>query len=319
VRRAANRLAANQSDPDALALLREMLRPAVDYSAEEQTWIAQGGGMTSTQTIKGDTRGFVIRSYVSPPFLRGDAMLTGPNKYLYYSASARTLTEVAPGSGAGDVRDKKIVEGLRQRIFVARRTGNEAVSGVNTVIVLVTPANPQQQGYAKFWIDPVTHIKMKIEIANAGNARISASELSNVVVGPAAGVSPRDFLPAQFAPGVAREVKRERVASMEDAVKELKFRPLEPGTLPPGFHLDSIQVLTGPLRVGLFLRYTDGVSVFTLTEHRVRVGQRPGAALTGTAPHWFVPVGDYDVDVVYRGHLAPPQQQAVRDSLQPVR
>ena len=303
-----------RSDPEAVALLQQMLHPQVEYAGEEQTWIAQGG-MTSRQTIKGDRRGNVIRHYLLPEFLRGDIMLTGPNKYMYYHASTRSLTEIAPEGGQEDVRDKRIVNGIRQRIFVARRTGNETVAGRNATIVLVTPANGQQ-GYAKFWIDPTTGIKLKIEIANAANSRVSTSELSNLVIGAAANVLPRDFKPGQFGAAAAKEIKRQRVGSVQEAAEQLNFHPLEPSTLPPGFRLEGVQLLTGPARVGLFLRYTDGVTVFTLTEHRIRANQRPGgAAVNGAASHWYIAVGEYDVDVVYRGHLPPQHEQMVHDSL----
>ena len=307
-----------RSDSDAVTMLREMLRPLTDYTASEQTWVAQGG-FTSQQTIKGNTRGDVIRYYQSPAFLRGDIMLTGPGKYAYYRAATRTLTEVPPAGGQEDERDKRIVAGIRQRIFAARITGNESVAGINAVIILVSPTNPQQQGYAKFWIDPVTHIRLKVEIANGASAKVSSSELSGVVVGPAANVTARDFQPAQFSGVLTREVKRERVGSLQDAAPRLPFHALQPGNLPPGFRLEGVQVLTAPARVGLFLRYTDGVTVFTLTEHRVRAGQRPRSPAVQGPEHWYVGVGDYDLDVVYRGHLPAAQEQMVRDSLQPAR
>jgi hypothetical protein len=297
-----------------------MLRPLVDYAAEEQTWISQGGGMTSQQSIKGDTKGNVLRRYISPAFLSGDVMLTGPNKYFYYRESNKTVTVVPPAGGQQeDERNKTFVEGIKQRIFIARRTGNETVAGVNATIVLVTPMNPLQGGYAKFWIDPLTHIKLKIEIANAANAKVSTSELSNLVTGPAANVLPRDFQPAQFGAGPRKEVQRQRVGSIQEALPRLSFRPLEPGTLPMGFRLEGVQVLEGPMRPGLLLRYGDGIAFFTLTEHPVRRRQRPGGAMANGVPHWLIPVGDYEVDVVYRGHLPEQQVQQLRDSLQPIK
>ncbi len=316
-RAAAARAMANGSDREAVVLLRQMLRPLTDYSANEETWIAMGGGTVSKQTIKGDTRGNIVRYYQSPPLLRGDLMLTGPNRYAYYRAATKSLTEVPPAGGAEDERDKRIVNGIRDRIFVAKRTGNETVAGINAIIVLVTPVNPSQQGYVKFWIDPATHIRLKVEIANAANAKVSDSELSNLLVGAAANVLPGDFQPARFGGGAARQVKRERVGSLQEAMARVTFHPLQPGTLPPGFRLDGVQVIEGPNRVGLFLRYTDGVSVFTLTEHRVRADQKAGAAANAIPLHWFVNVGNYDVDVVYRGHLPAAQEQMIHDSLQP--
>jgi len=323
IQRMAKRAAAagtlsESSDKEAVALLRQMLRPLADYSANEETWIAQGGGTVSKQTIKGDTRGNVVRYYQSPAFLQGDAMITGPNRYAYYRSATHSLTEIPPAGGADDERDKRIVNGIQQRIFVAKRTGNETVAGCNAVIVLVSPVNPSQQGYAKFWIDPVTHIRLKVEITNAANSKVSASELSNLVVGPAANVLPRDFQPAQFG-GAARQVKRQRVGTVQEAMGQLPFHPLQPSSLPPGFRLEGVQVIEGPNRVGLFLRYTDGVTVFTLTEHRAGRAQRAKAPVNAVPPHWFVAVGNYDVDVVYRGHLPAQQEQIVRDSLQPAK
>jgi hypothetical protein len=269
--------------------------------------------------VKGDTKGNVLRRYTSPPFLNGDVMITGPNKYYYYRASTKTMTEVPPAGGAVDERDKTIVQQINQRNLLAQRTGNETVAGINATIVLVTPVNPQQGGYAKFWIDPVTHIKLKIEIANAANAKISTSELSNLVTGPTANVLPRDFLPGQFSGGTKKEVQRQRTNTIGEAATQLQFRPLEPTNLPMGFHLDGAYVLKAPIRVGLLLRYTDGVSFFTLTEHQVRRRLKPGVPAANGAEHWFIPVGDYEIDVVYRGHLPVQQEQQVRDSLTPLR
>ena len=306
------------SDPEAVALLRAMLRPQLEYTAEEQTWGAQGG-ITSRQIVKGDTRGTVVRHYLSPPYLAGDVMLTGPDRYSYFRAATKTLTAVPPSGGHEDERDQRIVNGIRQRKFVARRTGTETVAGITSTIVLVTPANAGKGGYAKFWIDPVTHIKLKVEIANEANARVSASELSSLVTGSAANVSARDFQPAQFGGGAPRNINRQKVASIQDAAAHLPFQPVQPTVLPPGFRLDSIQIVNLPARVNLFLRYTNGVSVFTLVEHRARKAprQRPGA--DQDVAHWVVPVADYDIEVVYRGHLPPEQEQSVHDSLQPVR
>jgi hypothetical protein len=313
------RAALGRPDPEAVMLLRQMLHPLVDYAAEEQTWIAQGGGMTSSQTIKGDTKGNVIRNYVTPEFLHGDAMVTGPNRYFYFHSKSRTLTEVPPAGGQEDERDRNIVDGIKNRTFVARRTGNETVAGINATIVLVSPTNPQQQGYAKFWIDPATHIKLKIEIANAANSKISTSELSSLVTGAGANVLPRDFQAAQFRTGAPNELKRQKVASIQEAMQQIPFHPLVPGNLPAGYRLAGVQVLNGPVRVGIFLRYTDGVGFFTISEHRVRQGQRIGAARADAeAPHWYVPMANYDIDVVYRGHLPPQQEQMIHDSLQPV-
>ncbi len=308
-------------DQGAIALLRQMLHPVIEYSADEETWIARGGGMTSRQTIKGDTNGNVVRHYLAPPLLNGDVMLTGPNRYAYYRASARTLTAVPPAGGAPDDPDARIVMGLKNRVFTARRTGNETIAGCNAAIVLVSPVNPAQQGYAKLWIDPATHIRLKIEIAGAANARVSTSELSNLVVGSAANVSPLDFRPARFGAGALRsEVKRQRSSTVQEAMTSLKFHPFEAVNLPSGFHLDAVQVVTGPFRVGLLLRYTDGMNVFTLTEHRVRTGVRPPPDAPAAAlKHWYFPLPQYDVDVVYRGRLPAAQEQLVHDTLQTAR
>ena len=318
-RAAIAKAAADNPDKEAVVLLRQMLRPLADFSADEKTWIAQGGGTNSEQKIKGDMRGNVVRYYHSPAYLRGDVMLTGPNRYAYFRAATNTLTEVPPAGGPEDERDKRILDGIRQRIFIAKRTGTESVAGINATIVLVSPVNPQQQGYAKFWIDPATHIKLKVEIANAAGAKVSSSELGNLLVGAAANISPRDFQPGQFGGGAPKEVKRERVAGIQEAMAHIPFRPIQPSSLPPGFRLDGVQVINGPNRVGLFLRYTDGVSVFTLTEHKVRALPRAPAAANPLGQRWFVSVENYAVDVVYRGHMPAQQEQIVRDSLQPVR
>ncbi|HLJ54057.1 MAG TPA: hypothetical protein VKT77_03405 [Chthonomonadaceae bacterium] len=307
----------NRAEKEALELLRMMLRPQADYSAEETTWIARGGAV-STQTIKGDTRGNVVRHYHTPPALSGDVMLTGPNRYAYFRAATRTLTQMPP-EGTEDERDKRFVQGIRQHEFTARVTGYEAVAGINAAIVVVSPVNPAQPGYAKFWIDPATGVRLKVEIANAANAKVSTSELSSVQIGPAASVLPRDFQPALFGGGGAapREVRREPVASLKEAAARLPFKPLVPGSLPPGYRLERQQIITGPARVGLLVRYTDGVTAFTLTEHRAPAGKHPLAA-TSVPPRWFIPIDTYDVEVVYRGSLPAAQEQMVHNSLQPI-
>jgi hypothetical protein len=304
---------------EAVKLLRMMLRPLEDYAGEETTWVATQNGITSHQSIKGDTNGNVIRYYTAPAFLQGDVMLTGPNRYIYYRAATKTVTRTSK-AGQGDERDKQIMEGIRSKTFVASLTGNEMVAGRNAAIVLVSSVNPQNRGYAKIWIDPVDHIKLKIEIGNAEGYKISDSEITSIQSGAAAGVTPKDFQPAEFGNGPAREIKREKLGSIQEAAGQLTFRPLEPGNLPPGFRLNAVILISPPIqnRAGknsLLLRYTDGVASFTLNEHPAR---RAGAAANNNGPAAPLRWEMGNVEVVYRGHLPPQQEQMIHDSLRPV-
>lgn len=313
--------AANRQMRAAIALLRSMLRPRADYAGEERTWIVQTGS-TSHQFIRGNTKGLVLRRFDSPPFLQGDVMLTGPGKFVYYSAKANTVSRTPPGGSTDDARDRQIIEGVRDQIFVATCTGQETIAGVDTVIVMVFSASDPQatQGYAKFWIDPLTGIRMKIERREGD--KLTRSELSNVVIGPQANVTDADFSPPEFRSPTTQTVQMKKLDSIQQAIPLLTFAPLEPGQIPPGFRQRDAHLLTNmqfPSRVTLVLGYSDGMSRFTLSQRRVRAGQRIPPPTTVGVQRWSVPMGAYDIDVTYRGRLTPQQVQMIRSSLQPVR
>lgn len=293
-----------------MQLLRLMLRPNTNYAAEEMTTITAKGGGVSRQSIKGDTTGRVIRYYTSPNELKGDILLTGPGLYVNYHAATKKVTRVV-GIG-GDQLEKTLIATVTKGIATAAWAGHTTIAGVNAEIITVTGQNEQ----VKFIIDPVTGIKLGMEVRANQDQLISRSEILSIQIAPNA-VSAKDFMPSEFESAHLNEVHRENFTSIQDAGSKLPFRPVEP-TLPYGFHLQQVTILT-PAQLGrkanIVLHYTNKMVSFTLHEHLVLPKNRNSVIARNNPMQWLVQTSGGDLLVIYNGHLSQDQITAIRDSL----
>jgi hypothetical protein len=308
-------------DPAALLLLRKMLRPTADYAGEQMTEVMTLGGLTSRQTIKGDTHGRIRRDFLAPEKIAGDVMLIAPGQFHYYHRRDN-VHDIALWPMGRNEREKRMFELVRQGRASVAQVGTEMIAGRNAAIIAVSrDATPGAMGpQVKFWIDTETGIQLKIELSNA-RGLLSRTYVTSLVVGPEASVHPKDF-EVNFP--TARQnplFPKTQFHTLEEARDRLPFTPLEPATLPPGYHLSGVWVFGGPnarqnRHGSVLLRYTDDVSNFSLFQR-----QMPDAPAAASPPNQKINRRSIqrwrlgDREITYIGHLTPEQVQAVYDSL----
>ncbi|HZO91847.1 MAG TPA: sigma-E factor regulatory protein RseB domain-containing protein [Chthonomonadaceae bacterium] len=314
--------------PAALALLKRMFRPLAPYAGEQVT---ERNERMSRQWIRGDTRGRVRMDFLEPANLAGDVMLIAPNQYRYYHKRTNTL-DIAFWPTQQDLsgQERRIANAIRQKRLAVMAVGNELVAGRNAAIIeIATPSGGLRGFESKLWIDPETGIKLKQEISGP-RGLVSRSYFIRIAIGPAADVRPKDFEPPFLqtaTPNILFPPNAQRYGSMQEARPQLSFAPLEPSVLPPGFHLSGVWVFSSgskprPERQAVLLRYTDGVTAFSLFERPARANARPllgrirRPAFRRSIQRWQIPLPTgASMDIIYIGHLAQEQVQAIHDSL----
>jgi hypothetical protein len=314
-------------DPAAVALIKKMLSPQVSYAGEQVT---ERGGHISRQQVRG-LHSRIRMDFVEPSELAGDIMLIAPNRFRYFHKRTNTL-DIAmwPTRQAQGGQENRILTAIREKRISVRQVGQEIVAGRNTAIVELQGgghSDGEHRFESKFWIESDNGVKLKQEISGP-RGLISRSYFTRIIIGPEAGVVPKDFDPPVLqaaTPNVIIPPKTQHFATVAEARAQLPFMPLEPGTLPSGFHLGGVWIFPShdsahTENYAALLRYTDSVTNFNLFErlHRGEEPQRPNRrpSLQRSIQRWQVPLsGGAILDVLYIGHLAPEQVQAVHDSL----
>lgn len=314
-------------DQNALALIKKMLHPLVDYSGEQITQIAQQG-QTSRQAIKCDMKGRVRLDYREPAALNGDTMLILPGQYHYYHRAANK-EDVAVWPTQRDAFEKRMAGLIQQRKVAVTIEGSQQIAGRNATIVQLTPqsgAGLPGQMQIRFWIDPETGIQLKNERLNGGMT-VSKSELTTVRFGVDAGISTDDFKP--FFPGAVLNPlfpidSRPEFGTVEEASSHVPFPILQPTQIPTGYALSGVWVFgtenkTG-VNISVLLRYTNGVAPFSLYQRRAKAGQpvrpyRANRRAAASIQRWHLISTASDLDVIYIGHLSAADEQTVHDSL----
>lgn len=302
-----------------LQLLRRKIRPGAEYAGEQVT--ESSGGNVSRQRIRGDRGGRIRVDYTSPTDMVGDFLVIAPDQFRNYHRAANRL-DIAMWPGAWSEFEKRIFGAIRDGRIQANKVGEEVIAGRNAAIVELKSDISLGGDVKKFWIDEETGIQLKNERSNA-RGLISRSYMTSITVGPAAGVQPRDFYPP--APPGARVNTlfphfKPQFATVQEAARQLTFTPVEPATLPSGFHLRGVWVFNLPKgKTGALLRYTDNFTTFSLFQRPARpeFKEHPAHNAQGqrNIQRWRVPAPTTDLEVVYIGTLTPEQAEALHTSL----
>jgi hypothetical protein len=301
-----------------------MLSQQVAYAGEQMT---ERGGRLSRQEVRG-LKGRLRMDFIEPSDLAGDVMLITHSQYRYYHKNTNILdialwpTHLNMGG-----QEKRIADAIRQKRIAVQKVGEEIVAGRNAAIVQLRGGGRfggARRFQSKFWIDKETGVKLGMEMSGP-RGLVSRSTFTNISIGPAAKVSPKDFSPpflqgAQTNPLFPPHAKQLRTVA--EARPLLPFPPVEPAALPPGFRLASVWVFPGPPQSqpedsSVLLRYSEGVTSFVLYERPARSHSRrfrnrgEGRSLQ----RWQTAAPSGTLDITYIGHLAPEQARVVRDSL----
>ena len=297
-------------------LLRLMLKPLADFAGSESTWVNNANGVIqSQQDIKGDTKGRVVRRFLSPAFVKDDVMFTGGGKYFYYHARQKTIDR--EGLGAEAQLEKFIQEGLNAKSIQIQITGHQIVADRDATILLVSTPSAG----VTLWLDSATGIKLSHEIRDQKGNPVSRSWVTKIAVGAEAGITDADFQVKEIEGAVPADL-RENFKSIADARAKtgMLYIPLMPENLPPGFKFRHITVITpqkgkNPAKVSI-LHFSDGVTNFTLQERPIlRPKLSPPEDLSKRPNRWRMTVQGGELEVNFKGRLSPEQVKALHDSL----
>jgi len=308
-------------DKVAMELLRKMIRPSTGYVGEMVTEVAAQGNSPLQQTIKGDKQGRTIVTFLNG-MLAGDVLVVTPGEVRNYHRSTGIM-DVAQWPTEWDDHEKRMFNAIRSGFYTARVVGSEQVAGRQAAIVELFPvAGVGEPGrpHFKFWIDQATGIQLKNEKSDAMGRVLSHRTLTSITVGDNL-VTPQDFNlkvlnRAQVNPLFPQN---SQYRSLEQAQGHLPFVPVIPTALPNGFKPGEVWVFPGANNQMQFvlLRFTDGVTSFSLYEHIVPDTAKPARppAFNHHIERWRVQREHDEIETTYTGMLTPNQVRAIYESL----
>lgn len=314
----------NALDPQAWELLKKMYRPGADYEGVE---ISNANGLTSEETIRGDTKGRVRREYTAPASLSGDVILIWPNQYYRFSNREHRLYLALWPVETSDKASRLRVLARTGRVRI-QVTGEQMVAGraATQITISAVTGNDENEASQVLSLDKETGIALKTERYNRMGRLLSSTYLRSVTIG--ATLAPDAFSPKALPPTQDKVPLfpggQPAFATVDQARSLLAFAIKEPTHLPAGYALDGVWVFGQAQRASVLLRYSSGVNHFSLLESLVvnpnalarlpRPGElRPRRALGGMAWRAVVPEGL--LNIIYTGHLADADQQALLSSL----
>jgi len=278
----------------------------------------------STQSIRGDTQGRIRIEFITPVQVTGDVMLITPGGFYSYHNRQKVVDTALWPTGWNE-QDKQMFQLIRSGAVIARKVGEEQIAGRNAAIVQLSAARPNGvmgRAERKFWIDMETGIQLQIEKTNANGMPVSRTTMTNLSLYPS-GLNPQLFAP--IFPGARPEPlfpEQTQFHSLEEAQGQMAFHAVIPGALPPGFRQDGVWCFNGALKnptlETVLLRYTDGVSTFSLYEHLAPKQQaeppKPGM-FRRMQQRWIINTPGGVMVIQYIGHLPPNQVRQVYASL----
>lgn len=314
-------------DPLAWALLTKMYHPDVSYEGVE---VSNINGMSSEETIQGDTKGRTRREYLSPGKLLGNIILTSPNQFYNYNNQEHRLYLALWPVEMGDkaTRLRALAKTGRVRIQI---TGEQMVAGRTATQITISSVSGADEGEARrvLNLDKETGILLQMDRYNSASRLISSTYLRSITVG--ATLDPQRFSPNMLPQTVDRvplfPEGQPMFTSVEQARAVVPFTIKEPTQLPAGYILDGVWAF-GPKtpRPSVLLRYSSGVNHFSLFENLVRVNLNAPAVLLRPVemrPHktqfgwgWRASVPEGQMNILYTGHLPEAQQGALISSIQ---
>jgi len=286
-------IASAAADPiDADTVLRKMLdsESSVSFTARQITTISRKPSLTSEQIVyRSGFRGMRIE-YVEPALMRGEIMADDGRQLAHFIPKAKVL-KIRPSRLAHlRLRTEQAVEASREGHLTAELVGRDKIAGRAAYLIVVKPKSHRHGPTRKFWVDTEKWIKLKTEDIAPDGSVASTSYYTEIDF--VNSISDEKFR-FDAPPGVRveREAGPPGALPLDKAREMVKFRILEPAHLPPGFKFVGASVM--PFREGKFvaLRYSDGVTSFSLFQtpgrtlhpkflHRLHEGPvRPGKGI----------------------------------------
>lgn len=258
----ATALAAHSDQMDGRAALKKMFEAEskVSYIAHEVTTLARGPAMTSEQTVyKAGDKGMRME-YTSPDGLKGEIRADDGHVLAHYIPEKKVL-RMRQSRLASAHSWMAHADRMFGRVDV-EMVGRDKMAGRSAYVVEIKPHSGRGPS-RKIWIDTEKWIKLKTEEIGPDGTVLSMSYFTKIdFVGSISGQKFHVDAP----PGVRveHEEHEPHTVPIERAKHEAGFQVLVPSYLPQGFKSEGAAVI--PFRDGkiVAIRYTDGVSMFSL-------------------------------------------------------
>jgi negative regulator of sigma E activity len=251
-------------DIDGRTVLKNMLESEgkVAFIARQATTIKGKTSITSEQIVyRAGFKGMRIE-YVQPPALKGEVIVDDGEVYMHLIPRERILRSGPSRLKMLQMRTSEASKGFRRNLLSVNLIGKDHVAGRDAYIIEVKSNRPGRHPTRKFWVDTAKWIKLKTQDIAPDGTLLSMSYYKEIDFVDQ--IDERKFH-LDIPPGV--HVVRQpqwKTVPLDKVKKYAGFKVLEPTYLPKGFRAVGASLI--PFRHGkmVVVRYTDGVSSFSL-------------------------------------------------------
>lgn len=305
---------------DGPTVLKKMLdaEGKVTFTAHQVTTLAKGPALTSEQIIyRSGFRG-MRTEYLEPSFMKGEIRADDGRQQSHLIPKAKVL-RVGPSRLAElSKRTDQASRGSHKGEIKVDLVGRDKIAGRNAYVIQVRPSHNGGAPTRKFWVDTETWIKLKTEDISSDGKVLSMSYYTRIDF-------PRSIPDSKFRidPPTGYRVEKNSMdidlVSVAEARKTARFKLLEPSYLPSGFKAVGACVIPFRRNQVVAIRYTDGVTSFSLFQTREKVLDRrfiqrlhEGPVETDKGVYTW---RQSDLSLTIVGQLQPEQMRKIADSV----
>lgn len=251
---------------DAGTILKHMLESEgkVAFTAHQVTTLAKDPPLTSEQVIYRAGFKGMRTEYIAPPSLKGEVMADDGKKLAHLIPKDKVLKMRPSRLAALRMRSHLAEEAFERGHLKVELVGRDRVAGREAYVIQVSPRHRSKEQTRKFWVDTDKWVKLKTEDISGDGTVLSMSYYTRIEFVDSI---PEDKFRIDPAPGVRVEHERPSgppLMPIEKLKREAGFRILEPSYLPAGFKLVGGNLMPFRSTKLVVLRYTDGVTSFSL-------------------------------------------------------
>ncbi len=256
---------------DGVTILKKMLMSegSVSFTAHQVTTLASGPFLTSEQEIYRDGFKGMRTEYTYPSQLAGEIMIDDGKVLIRFVPRSKTAKTQPSRLNLLKQRTIEATRALEHGQIQVELVGRDKIAGRTAYVLEVKPRAKRKSVTRKFWVDAEKWIKLKTEDIAPDGTMISTSYYTRIDFTRI----PREKFHFEPPPGVriGQGPVQLQIMPIDRAQRMVSFRIREPKYLPSGFKLVGATVI--PFRQGKLvgLRYSDGVTSFSLFQAQGRV------------------------------------------------
>mgnify|MGYP000372965728 CR=1 FL=1 len=241
---------------DSFSLLRQYLEKEKKSSymgRQIQLLSTPKGYLKFEAIVKQDSSGKTRLEFLSPPPFSGYVMIWGEEGGAVIPPKRGRMSFRHPFP-ARDILDIHLE--LLSKSAKINRLGEEKVMGRRASVFLIKPAYVKG-GYLKLWVDKETGIRLRTERYSPSGQLLFSISMVSLQLNPT-------FKEDEFRISGFRE--KPRNYSLEELKNLLRFRPLLPSYIPPGYKIVHQSPFFMGKRRGILIHLTDGLNPITILE-----------------------------------------------------